>query len=120
MERTDPGGARAPATTGVLVRRLLGGVVLAVAAFFLTHRVLLAFNGDDLVTTAAGAAAALAAGGLALWRAVAPVVAIQADLQVRYEGPGRCAADAHRVWAITSLPRGARPAGRCGAAIDFH
>jgi diguanylate cyclase (GGDEF)-like protein len=85
VQRSDQAGAHAPATTGVLVRRLLGGVVLAVAAFIVTHRVLLAVNGEDLVAIAAGAAAALAAGGLALWRAVAPVVATQADLQVRYE-----------------------------------
>jgi diguanylate cyclase (GGDEF)-like protein len=85
VKRSDHAGARAPATTGVLVRRLLVGVVFAVAAFVVTHRVLIAVNGDDLVAIAAGAAAALAAGGLALWRAVAPVVATQAELQVRYE-----------------------------------
>jgi len=85
VQPSDPAGARAPATTGILVRRLLGGVVLAVAAFVISHRIVLATNGDDLVAVAAGAAAALAAGGLALWRAVAPVVATQADLQVRYE-----------------------------------
>jgi len=85
VQPSAPAGPRAPATTGVLVRRLLGGVVLAVAAFFVTHRILLAINGDDLGAIAAGTAAALAAGALALWRAIAPVVANQADLQVRYE-----------------------------------
>ena len=85
MERNDHAGAHAPASTVVLIRRLLGGVVLALVAFAVAHRIVLTAAADDLVAIAAGAAAALAVGGLALWRAVAPVVATQADLQVRYE-----------------------------------
>ena len=85
MERNDHAGSPAPASAVALIRRLLGGVVLALVAFVAAHRVVLTVAADDLVAIAAGAAAALAVGGLALWRAVAPVVATQADLQVRYE-----------------------------------
>jgi diguanylate cyclase (GGDEF)-like protein len=85
VEHSDHAGAQAPASTIVLIRRLLGGVVLALVAFAAAHRMVLTLAPDDLVAVAAGAAAALAVGGLALWRAVAPVVATQADLQVRYE-----------------------------------
>jgi len=86
VERSDHAGTHAPASTVVLIRRLLGGVVLTLVAFVVAHRIVLTVvAADDLVAVAAGAAAALAVGGVAVWRAVAPVVATQADLQVRYE-----------------------------------
>ena len=86
MERSDhAGSAHGPASTVVLIRRLLGGVVLTLVAFVVAHRIVLTMAADDLVAIAAGAVAALAVGAVTTWRAVAPVVATQADLQVRYE-----------------------------------
>ena len=77
--------ARAPSTTRIVIRRLLGGVILAVVAFAGVDRLVIAVHGSDLTAMAAGGASALVTGGLMLWRAVAPVIASQADLQVRYE-----------------------------------
>jgi diguanylate cyclase (GGDEF)-like protein len=85
VERRKSAGARAPASTGVLIRRLLGGVALAVLAFGITDRVVFEASGAELTAALAGAAAALAIGAIGAWRAVAPMMASQADLQVRYE-----------------------------------
>ena len=85
MSKGAPPSGRAPSSTGVLVRRLVAGVLLTVAAFAVPYRALLATGQDDLVAIAAGAAAALAVGGITVWRAIAPVVASSADLRQRYE-----------------------------------
>ena len=79
------GDGRSPSSTGVLIRRVLGGVALAVLAFAGVHRLVLALHGDDLTAVAAAAASAALLGGIAVWRTVAPVMAERADLQVRYE-----------------------------------
>ena len=85
MESTDRATVRTVASTGVLTRRMLGGVVLGVLAFGLVYRVTLIVRDDTTIAIAAGAAAALAVASLAMWRTFAPLVATQAELQVRYE-----------------------------------
>jgi diguanylate cyclase (GGDEF)-like protein len=74
------------ASAGGLTRRILGSLALAVAGFGVAYRVVLALApGAVLPAVAAGSAIALTLAGLVLWRTVAPLVATQADLQVRYE-----------------------------------
>ncbi len=85
MESTDRATVRTVASTGVLTRRMLGGVVLGVLAFGLVYRLTLIVRDDTTIAIAAGAAAALAVASLAMWRTFAPLVATQAELQVRYE-----------------------------------
>ena len=86
MEFREPRASRVAATTGGLTRRLLAGVVLAVLAFAALYQLTTAFLALDAVTSivvASGGAIAVAT--LALLRTIAPLVATQADLQVRYE-----------------------------------
>jgi diguanylate cyclase (GGDEF)-like protein len=64
---------------------MLGGVVLFVVAFAIVYRLVLTLRDDPITAIGAGAAAALAAAGFVMWRTVAPLVATQAELQVRYE-----------------------------------
>jgi diguanylate cyclase (GGDEF)-like protein len=79
-------GPAAVATTGALTRRLLRDVVLAVLAFAIAHRVALAVTDDaEIVSILAGAGAALVVATVALRHAVAPLIATQAELRVRYE-----------------------------------
>ena len=74
------------ATTGGLTRRLLAGVVLAVLAFALLNRLMVAILATDETTAIVVASAgAIGVATLALRRTIAPLVATQADLQVRYE-----------------------------------
>jgi diguanylate cyclase (GGDEF)-like protein len=73
------------ASTGVLTRRMLGGVVLGVVAFAAVYRGLLALQYGTAIAIAAGAAAALAVATILMWRTVSLLVARQADLQARYE-----------------------------------
>jgi len=73
-------------STGVLTRRLMTGVVVAVGAFAVAYQgsiTLLDVSQSLAVVLGSGAALAVAAAALA--RTVAPLVATQADLQVRYE-----------------------------------
>jgi diguanylate cyclase (GGDEF)-like protein len=73
-------------STGVITRRLLTGVVVAVGAFALAHQAAGAFlEVDQGMAIIVGAAAALAVAAGALGRTIAPLLATQADLQVRYE-----------------------------------
>ena len=85
MEPTEQAAVKTGAATGVLTRRMLGGVVLGVLAFGLVYRLALTVRGDTTIAIAAGAAAALAVASLAMWRTVAPLVSKQAELQARYE-----------------------------------
>ena len=72
--------------TGVLTRRLLTGVLLAVAAFAASYQAAVTLGGVDRTVALLGAAAtAIGVAAAALARTVAPVLATQADLQVRYE-----------------------------------
>jgi diguanylate cyclase (GGDEF)-like protein len=64
---------------------MLGGVVLFVVTFSVIYRLVLLLRDDPAVAIGAGAAAALAAAAFAMWRTVAPLVATQNELQVRYE-----------------------------------
>ncbi|MGQ0607320.1 MAG: EAL domain-containing protein [Chloroflexota bacterium] len=86
MAATDLDLARTAATTGSLTRRLLAGVVLAVLAFGGMHRIsLLALTRDEMLAILIASAAAIAVATVALRRTIAPMVATQADLRVRYE-----------------------------------
>jgi diguanylate cyclase (GGDEF)-like protein len=82
----EPHASRVAATTGGLTRRLLAGVVLAVLAFAALHQLMTALLAADEVTAIAVASGgAIGVATLALLRTIAPLVATQADLQVRYE-----------------------------------
>ncbi|MGI8999862.1 MAG: diguanylate cyclase domain-containing protein [Candidatus Limnocylindria bacterium] len=78
-------------TTGGLTRRLLAGVALAAFAFAGAHRLsMLMLPDGNVVALLIAAAAAAGVAIVTLRHAIAPMVANQADLQVRYEGgPGR-------------------------------
>gem|GEM_PF-5581799 len=84
MEHASPSLETKTSTTGALTRRLLMGVLIAVAAFAITHRLGLAVFDDDAMALIGGAVAALGT-AVAMGRIVSPLVAAQADLQVRYE-----------------------------------
>ncbi len=85
VEATQPGPTAVAVTTGGLTRRLLASVVVAVVAFALVHRAVLIVSEDAVVAILAGTGAAILLAAFTLRRAVAPLVATQADLQVRYE-----------------------------------
>jgi diguanylate cyclase (GGDEF)-like protein len=85
VEPTDRVAVKTVTSTSVLTRRMLGGVVLGVLAFAIVYRLVLAFQSEGPVAIAAGAASALAVATVMMWRTVAPLVATQAELQVRYE-----------------------------------
>jgi diguanylate cyclase (GGDEF)-like protein len=86
VESSDPGATRVAATTGGLMRRLLAGAILAVLAFGVVHLVMTALLlADGVVAIAAASAGAIAVATVTLTRTIAPLVATQADLQVRYE-----------------------------------
>ena len=74
------------ATTGGLTRRLMAGVVLGVLTFVALDGVLLTGLGADVVVAVTIASAgAVVVATIALRRTIAPLLATQADLQVRYE-----------------------------------
>jgi len=86
MDREAVGRTVGVPTTGVITRRLLTGVVVAVGAFALAHQVavrVVEVEPSIAIVLAAGAALAVAAA--AVGRTIAPLVATQADLQERYE-----------------------------------
>jgi diguanylate cyclase (GGDEF)-like protein len=86
VESSNPGVTQKAATTGGLTRRLLSGVVLAVLVFAGAYRLAVTLLGmDDASAIVLASAGATAVAILALRRTVAPLVATQADLQVRYE-----------------------------------
>ena len=85
LEHASPSSETKTSTTGALTRRLLMGVLIAVAAFAITHRLGLAVLDDDAVALIGGAVAALGTAAVTMGRIVSPLVAVQADLQVRYE-----------------------------------
>ncbi|MDP9244872.1 MAG: bifunctional diguanylate cyclase/phosphodiesterase [Chloroflexota bacterium] len=75
-----------PATMGNLTLRLLAGVVVALLAFAGLHRLALGvLTSNDLMAILVASAGAIAVATMALRRTIAPFVASQADLQVRYE-----------------------------------
>ena len=80
---TAPAGAL---STGRLTRRMLGGVVLAVVAFVLAYQVAeIGFGIDQVLAIVIGTGAALGVAAATMARTLSPIVATQADLQVRYE-----------------------------------
>ena len=82
----EPSAPRVAATTGGLTRRLLAGVVLAVLAFAALHQLMAAlFAVDEVTAIVVASGGAIAVATVALLRTIAPLVATQADLQVRYE-----------------------------------
>jgi diguanylate cyclase len=86
VELSDPSATRVTATTGGLTRRLLAGVVLAVLAFAALDGLLITLLSVDQATAIVIASAgAIGVATLTLRRTIAPLVATQADLQVRYE-----------------------------------
>jgi len=86
VEPAEASISRQPVTTGALIRRLLGGVIVAVLGFAAAHRGAATVLGvDELGALLAGAAAALAIATLALAAVVRPLVTTQAELQDRYE-----------------------------------
>jgi diguanylate cyclase (GGDEF)-like protein len=87
VQARDAGSdTRVTATTGGLTRRLLAGVVLAVLAFAALDGIMMALLSANAVTAIAVASAgAVVVATLTLRRTIAPLVATQADLQVRYE-----------------------------------
>jgi len=77
---------RPTATTGGLTRRLLAGVVLAVLAFAALDGLMIGFlAADEVPAILVASAGAIAVATFALRYTIAPLVATQADLQVRYE-----------------------------------
>ena len=86
MESSHPSATRVSATTGSLTRRLLAGVVLAAVAFGLVHIGMTALlRAEGLMVIIAASAGAIAVASFTLRWTIAPLVATQADLQVRYE-----------------------------------
>ena len=85
MEPTKGSTVKTVASTGVLTRRMLAGIVLGALTFALVYQGLLLLRGDAALAIAAGAAAGLAVATIATWRTLSPVVRSQAELQVRYE-----------------------------------
>lgn len=86
MDSTDPSATRPTASAGGLTRRLLAGAVLAVLVFASVHRLSLALLANDEATAIVVASvSAIAFAALALRRTITPLLATQADLQVRYE-----------------------------------
>jgi diguanylate cyclase (GGDEF)-like protein len=73
-------------STSVITRRLLTGVIVAVGAFALAHQAATRLiDAEPALAIVVGAGAALLVAAGALGRTIAPLVATQADLQVRYE-----------------------------------
>lgn len=86
MHTSEQSAARVTATTGGLTRRLLSGVVLAVLAFAALDGLLMALlAADEVIAIVVASAGAIGVATVTLRRTIEPLVAIQADLQVRYE-----------------------------------
>jgi len=86
VEFSAPDATRVAATTGGLTRRLLAGVVLAVLAFAALQGLMIGLLAlDEVGAILVASAGAIGVATLALRHTVAPLVATQADLQVRYE-----------------------------------
>jgi diguanylate cyclase (GGDEF)-like protein len=86
VEHDESAAATGGLSTGMLTRRLMTGVVVAVGAFAAAYQLSTALlDASPSLGIIVGSAAALAVAAAALARTVAPLVATQADLQVRYE-----------------------------------
>lgn len=86
MESSDRSATRLTATAGGLTRRLLAGAVLAVLVFVSVHHLSLTLlTSDEVIAIFVASASAFAVATLALRRTITPLLATQADLQVRYE-----------------------------------
>jgi diguanylate cyclase (GGDEF)-like protein len=82
----DPEATPHPLSTGRLTRRMMGGVVVAVVASVLTYQVaLLGLGLGQALAIVVGTGVALAIAAAVMARTLSPIVATQADLQVRYE-----------------------------------
>ena len=85
MDRAADGTTVGVPSTGVITRRLLTGVVVAVGAFALAYQAAITLTGaGPTVSVVVGVGAALTVAAAALGRTIAPLVATQADLQERY------------------------------------
>ncbi len=85
VRSTTEASARALGTL-TLMRRMLMGVAVALGGFGITYRLATELGGlDQLLALLPATIAALAVAALIMPRAVSPLVAVQADLQVRYE-----------------------------------
>ncbi len=86
MDHEATAAANDALSTGRLTRRMLVGVVGAVGAFALAYQLSMAIPGtQQALGIVFATAAALAVAALTISRAISPIVATQADLQVRYE-----------------------------------
>ena len=119
VEPTEQATVKTGAATGVLTRRMLGGVVLGVLAFGLVYRLALMVRDDMTI--------AIAAGRRPHWPSVSGAVAHGRPAGVEAGraagalrgGPRRCAdGPAHRVGQSPRLPGGARSAGRGGPSLQ--
>lgn len=86
MDREAVGTTVGVPSTGVITRRLLTGVLVALGAFAVAYQgSVTLIDADPVLAILLGAAAALGVATAALGRTIAPLVATQADLQERYE-----------------------------------
>jgi len=86
VERTALAAPSRMLGTLALMRRMLLGVLVTLAGFGLTHRLAAEVaDVDQVAALALATIVALAVATAALRRAVSPLVAVQADLQIRYE-----------------------------------
>ena len=94
MQFSPSSSSPTAATVGSLTRRLLAGVIVALFTFAGLDRLILErVTSDPLVAILVACCGAIAVATIALRRTIAPFVARQADLQVRY---GIALADALR------------------------
>lgn len=86
MERTTTEASARALGTVTLMRRMLMGVAVTLGGFGVTYRLATDVGGlDQLVALVPALAVALVVGAVIMPRTVSPLVAVQADLQVRYE-----------------------------------
>jgi diguanylate cyclase (GGDEF)-like protein len=86
VERSAGSSTSRALSTVALLRRMLIGVCVALGGFGLSYRAATEFGGlDQLMALAPATLVALVVAAISMPRAVSPLVAVQADLQVRYE-----------------------------------
>ena len=86
LEQPVPTTAIRGLSTGALTRRMLMGAVLAVIGFAVAYQVAVSVaEADTAMAVIFGSGAALVVGAAVMSRTISPIVAGQAELQVRYE-----------------------------------
>ncbi len=86
LEQPVPTTAIRGLSTGALTRRMLMGAVLAVIGFAVAYQVAVSVaDADTAMAVIFGSGAALVVGAAVMSRTISPIVAGQAELQVRYE-----------------------------------